>query len=97
MSLTLNGSSALAAVEVNKADRITNKFIALVSISLGVINLLPIPMLDGGHLMYYFAEVVRGKPLSQRIMEIGTRFGVSIVIVSMVLALYNDINRLLAG
>jgi len=73
------------------------RLIALVSISLGVINLLPIPMLDGGHLMYYFAEVVRGKPLSQRIMEIGTRFGVSIVIVSMVLALYNDINRLLAG
>ncbi len=73
------------------------RLIALVSISLGVINLLPIPMLDGGHLMYYFAEVIRGKPLSERIMEIGTKFGVTLVIVSMVLALYNDINRLLAG
>jgi len=73
------------------------RLIALISISLGVINLLPIPMLDGGHLMYYFAEVIRGKPLSERIMEIGTKFGVTIVIVSMALALYNDINRLLAG
>jgi len=72
-------------------------FLALVSISLGVINLLPIPMLDGGHLMYYFVEVLRGKPVSEKIMEIGFKFGLIIVAVSMVLALYNDINRLLAG
>lgn len=72
-------------------------FIALVSISLGVLNLLPIPMLDGGYLMYYFAEIIRGKPLSERIMEIGTKFGLTVVVVAMVLALYNDLNRLLAG
>lgn len=72
-------------------------FLALVSISLGVINLLPIPMLDGGHLMYYLAEIIRGKPVSERVMEIGFKFGLIVVAVSMVLALYNDINRLLAG
>jgi regulator of sigma E protease len=72
-------------------------FIALVSVSLGVLNLLPIPMLDGGYLLYYFAEIIRGKPLSERIMEIGTKFGLTLVVVSMVLALYNDLNRLLAG
>ncbi|HEY4372143.1 MAG TPA: RIP metalloprotease RseP [Burkholderiales bacterium] len=72
-------------------------FIAVISISLGVINLLPIPMLDGGHLMYYLAEIIRGKPVSERVMEIGIRFGLIVVAVSMVLALYNDINRLLAG
>jgi regulator of sigma E protease len=54
-------------------------------------------MLDGGHLMDYFAEVVRGKPLFERIRDIGTKFGVTVVVFSMVLALYNDINRLLAG
>jgi regulator of sigma E protease len=72
-------------------------FLALVSISLGVINLLPIPMLDGGHLMYYLAEIIRGKPVSEKVMEIGFKFGLIVVAVSMVLALYNDINRLLAG
>ena len=72
-------------------------FIALVSISLGVLNLLPIPMLDGGHLLYYLAEILRGKPVSDKVMEIGTRLGIAIVMTTMLLALYNDINRLLAG
>jgi regulator of sigma E protease len=72
-------------------------FIALVSVSLGVLNLLPIPLLDGGYLMYYLAEIIRGKPVSERVMEIGSKFGLTIVIVSMALALYNDIHRLLAG
>jgi regulator of sigma E protease len=70
-------------------------FLALVSISLGVINLLPIPMLDGGHLMYYLAEIIRGKPVSERVMGIGFKFGLIVVAVSMGLALYNDIYRLL--
>ena len=69
----------------------------LVSVSLGVLNLLPIPLLDGGHLMYYFAEILRGKPLSGRAMEIGTRFGLAVVMMTMALALFNDIHRLLAG
>lgn len=72
-------------------------FIALVSISLGVLNLLPIPMLDGGHLLYYFVELLRGKPVSAGVMEIGTRVGLAVVIMTMMLALYNDIHRLVAG
>lgn len=72
-------------------------FLALVSVSLGVLNLLPIPLLDGGHLMYYFAEILRGKPLSGRAMELGTRFGLAVVMMTMALALFNDIHRLLAG
>lgn len=72
-------------------------FIALVSISLGVLNLLPIPMLDGGHLLYYLVEILRGKPVSEKVMEIGTRLGLMLVMTTMLLALYNDINRLLAG
>ena len=72
-------------------------FLALVSVSLGVLNLLPIPMLDGGHLMYYFAEILQGKPVSQRVMEIGTKFGLAIVMMTMALALFNDIHRLVAG
>lgn len=72
-------------------------FIALVSISLGVLNLLPIPMLDGGHLLYYLFEFLRGKPVSEKVMEIGSRLGFAVVITSMALALYNDIHRLLAG
>lgn len=72
-------------------------FIALVSISLGVLNLLPIPMLDGGHLLYYLVEILQGKPVSEKAMEIGARLGLAIVSGTMVLALYNDIFRLLAG
>jgi regulator of sigma E protease len=72
-------------------------FLALVSISLGVLNMLPVPMLDGGHLMYYLAEILRGKPVSAKVMEIGTRFGLAIVMTTMALALFNDISRLIAG
>ena len=67
---------------------------AIVSLSLGVLNLLPIPMLDGGHLMYYIIEVVKGSPVSERVEAIGMRIGMSIVGVLMVVALYNDIDRL---
>lgn len=73
------------------------RFLALISISLGVLNLLPIPVLDGGHLLYYFAELVRGGPLSERAMEIGQQIGMSLLFVLMVFALYNDFNRLVSG
>lgn len=73
------------------------KFVALVSISLGVLNLLPVPMLDGGHLMYHIIEVVRGKPLSERAMEIAQQIGVSLLFVLMAFALFNDLNRLFFG
>ena len=72
-------------------------FIALVSISLGVLNLLPIPVLDGGHLLYYFIEVVRGHPLSDRALEISQRVGMTLLLTLMVFAFYNDINRLFSG
>lgn len=71
------------------------EFLALVSISLGVMNLLPIPVLDGGHLVYYTIELLRGKPLSQRVQEIGLRLGVSLMLAMMILAFFNDISRLL--
>jgi regulator of sigma E protease len=72
-------------------------FIALVSISLGVLNLLPIPVLDGGYLLYYSIEAVRSKPVPAAWMELGTKFGLAIVVIAMSLALFNDISRLVAG
>ncbi len=72
-------------------------FLALVSVSLGVLNLLPIPLLDGGHLVYYFAEIVKGSPVSERAMEIGQRFGLALLVGLTVFAFYNDINRLFTG
>ena len=73
------------------------KFMALVSISLGVLNLLPIPVLDGGHLLYHMIEVVRRRPLSERAMEIGQQIGMSILFALMAFAFFNDISRLLNG
>jgi regulator of sigma E protease len=72
-------------------------FLALVSISLGVLNLLPIPLLDGGHLMYYIVEAVKGSPVSDRITELGQRFGMAALFTMMVFAFYNDITRLLGS
>jgi regulator of sigma E protease len=72
-------------------------FLALISISLGVLNLLPIPLLDGGHLLYYLVELLKGSPVSERAMELGQRFGLTVLLFLMVFALYNDINRQLAG
>jgi regulator of sigma E protease len=72
-------------------------FIALISISLGVLNLLPIPLLDGGHLMYYIVEIIKGSPVSDRIMEIGQQLGMALLIGLMLFAFYNDINRLITG
>jgi regulator of sigma E protease len=72
-------------------------FLALISISLGVLNLLPIPLLDGGHLMYYLIEIAKGKPVSERVMELGQRVGLALLLVMMAFAFYNDLNRLLTG
>ncbi|MBH1986065.1 MAG: RIP metalloprotease RseP [Burkholderiales bacterium] len=70
-------------------------FLALVSVSLGVLNLLPLPVLDGGHLMYYLFEGVTGRPVSERWLERLQRGGVAIMLMMMSLALYNDFARLL--
>jgi regulator of sigma E protease len=68
--------------------------LALLSISLGVLNLLPIPILDGGHIMFCAAEAATGKPVSERAQAVGTQIGLFLVAGLMVLALYNDISRL---
>jgi len=69
-------------------------YLALISISLGVLNLLPVPLLDGGHLLYYFAEVFKGSPVSDRAFEVGQRIGMAMLAVLMALALFNDVSRL---
>ncbi len=69
-------------------------FLAVISISLGVLNLLPIPVLDGGHLMYYIIETVKGGPLPERVMIVGQQVGVALLVGLMVLAFYNDLTRI---
>ena len=67
---------------------------AILSVSIGLINLLPVPMLDGGHLVFYGIEAVRGRPLSERSQEIGFRIGLSLVVMLMIFATFNDIRQL---
>ncbi|WP_214000274.1 sigma E protease regulator RseP [Arsukibacterium sp.] len=69
-------------------------FLALISVNLAVINLLPLPILDGGHLMYLVVELIRGKPVSEKAQEIGFRFGALVLLMLMGIALLNDISRL---
>lgn len=72
-------------------------FLALISVSLGVLNLLPIPLLDGGHLLYYTAEMVKGSPVSEKAWDVGQNIGIAMLVALMALALYNDISRLILG
>jgi regulator of sigma E protease len=69
-------------------------FLALLSVSLGVLNLLPIPVLDGGHLLYYLVELVVGRPVPEKVQMVGYQLGLFIVLGIMALALYNDFARL---
>ena len=71
------------------------KFLAFVSISLGVMNLLPIPMLDGGHLLFYIIEGIRGKALSEQVMQMSMRVGMSVLFAVMILAVFIDLSRFL--
>jgi regulator of sigma E protease len=73
------------------------RFLALVSLSLAVLNLLPIPVLDGGHLLYYVAEILRGRPLPDRCLMIGQKVGLALILTLMAFALYNDFARLISG
>ena len=70
-------------------------FLALISISLGVLNLLPIPVLDGGHLMYYVIEIIKGSPLSPKAAELGQQVGMALLFALMAFAIYNDVVRLI--
>ena len=72
-------------------------FLALISVSLAVLNLLPIPLLDGGHLLYYFAEFLTGRPVPDSVQEIGQKIGAALLATLMLLALFNDLQRLFAG
>jgi regulator of sigma E protease len=69
-------------------------FLALISVNLGIINLLPLPVLDGGHLLYYFVEVITGRPVPEKVQEIGFRFGAALLLILMSVALFNDFSRL---
>nr|WP_232482757.1 RIP metalloprotease RseP [Halomonas alkaliphila] len=84
----ISGDSARAGMEAFVG------FLAYLSISLGVLNLLPIPVLDGGHLLYYFIEVVRGRPVSEQTQAVGLRIGLAMVGTLMLMALYFDLMRL---
>jgi regulator of sigma E protease len=70
---------------------------AVLSISIGLLNLFPVPLLDGGHLLFYMVEAVRGRPLSERAQEMGFRIGLGLVLMLMVFATYNDILHLAAS
>ncbi|HED17164.1 MAG TPA: RIP metalloprotease RseP [Gammaproteobacteria bacterium] len=69
-------------------------FLAMVSVSLGVLNLLPVPVLDGGHLLYYLIEFVTGKEVSERVMAVGQQIGISLLLALMGLAFFNDLSRI---
>lgn len=94
----LGGPIRIAQYAGASADAGTVQFIgflALISISLGLLNLLPIPVLDGGHLLYYLIELVKGSPLSEQAQAFGQRIGIALLIGVMILAFYNDIVQLL--
>ncbi len=69
-------------------------FLALISVNLGIMNLFPLPVLDGGHLLFFAIEAVTRRPVSERIQEIGFRLGTAVIVVLMVVALFNDFSRL---
>jgi regulator of sigma E protease len=93
----LSGPITIAKVAGQSAEMGWETFIsfmALMSVSLGILNLLPIPMLDGGHLVYYFVELIRGKPVSEQIQLVGLKIGMVLLGSMMLLALFNDFMRL---
>ena len=93
----LSGPITIAKVAGQSAEMGWQTFIsfmALMSVSLGILNLLPIPMLDGGHLIYYFVELIRGKPVSEQIQLVGLKIGMVLLGSMMLLALFNDFMRL---
>lgn len=72
-------------------------FVAMISVNLGVMNLLPVPVLDGGHLFYYLFEVIRGKPFSQKVQKIGFQIGFAMILTLMIFTTFNDIKHLIVG
>jgi len=73
------------------------RFLGLISVNLGILNLLPIPVLDGGHLVFFGFEAVRGRPLTIRHREMAQQVGLFLLLALMVFVVYNDISRIVAG
>lgn len=93
----LSGPITIAKVAGHTADlgwQATIGFMALLSVSLGVLNLLPIPVLDGGHLVYYTFEAILGRPLSDSVQQVGLKIGIAVMGSLMFLAIFNDLSRL---
>ncbi|MDE2155836.1 MAG: RIP metalloprotease RseP [Xanthomonadaceae bacterium] len=89
------GIAQAANAEANMGLPWFLQFLALVSLSLAILNLLPIPILDGGHLLYYLVELIKGSPVSEQVMIVGQYIGMALLFTLMGLALYNDIHRTL--
>ena len=93
----LSGPIGIARV-VGRASTISSAIVihlaAILSVSIGLLNLFPIPLLDGGHLLFYLIEALRGRPLSERAQEVGFRIGLAIVLMLMIFATFNDIVHL---
>lgn len=89
------GIADMAGQTIQAGMPIFLSFLVLMSLSLGIMNLLPIPVLDGGHLMYYVAEAIRGRPLSERTLLMGQRLGLVFLGLLTLLAVYNDLHRLI--
>ena len=89
--------ASYAGQSANMGIKVFIGFLALISISIGVLNLLPIPVLDGGHLMYYMVEILTGKPVPETVMAIGQKIGLTLLGLMMIIAFYNDITRLITG
>jgi len=71
-------------------------FLALISVGLGLLNLLPIPLLDGGHLFFYLIEIIKGSPVSQTFQQISIKVGLLVILSLTFVAMYNDFSRLLS-
>lgn len=92
----ISGPATIASYAGQSADlglKVFLGFLATISISIGVLNLLPIPVLDGGHLLYYVVEIFKGSPVSDRVMEFGQRLGFGVLGLLMTVAIFNDITR----
>ncbi|HUS53738.1 MAG TPA: RIP metalloprotease RseP [Thermohalobaculum sp.] len=93
----LGGPIRIAEISGNAAEQGSSSLIYLIAVlstSIGLINLFPIPILDGGHLMFYAIEFIRGRPVGETAMKVGTMIGLSLVLLLMVFATYNDLVRL---
>lgn len=89
------GIASVANASANMGLAWFLQFLALVSLSLAILNILPIPVLDGGHLLYYVVELIKGSPVSEKTMVVGQYIGMALLFSLMGLAFYNDIQRML--